>query len=497
MYKLKTLTVFFIISLGFQYANAQTDIDAYRYSTPLNLGTARSAAIGNAVSGLGGDISSLNSNPAGIAQITLSEFGLSAGINMTRSKSNYLGTQTSAKKSAFELNNAQLAYVPKRNFKHIKNITIAASYNRTASFNYRIQASGVNHNSSYSDIYADELNQAGVDSAGALNNYPFGSSLAFEAGIIGLDQANHLFYPITELPITQSYDIKREGHQDQISLGGAVSLNEHWQIGLSLGMPIIRYQERFYVNETDAAQVTPDLNFWEKSDQYRSEGNGINASIGVLFHATPNIRLGASFTTPTRYSMHDQYLTLMKADYETFTLDNFNNPAEGYFDYKLKTPLKTNIGASYVNPKWGFISAEYEYSDPGKTKYVFSNQNGDLSSFESNINQQISSKYKATHTIKIGIEGVIAQYFRVRGGYQYRTSGFSNQESFNNLVKNSVMAYSGGLGYRGKNIYADLAYVQVVSDELFVPYTASTAAPDPLSSKYHRSNVVLTIGVKF
>ena len=95
--------LFSIITIvsGLTYANAQTDIDALRYSSSMSLGTARSAAIGNAMTGIGGDLSTINSNPAGLAQIGISEFTFSGGFNVTSSKNDYLGSQSTDQKSAF------------------------------------------------------------------------------------------------------------------------------------------------------------------------------------------------------------------------------------------------------------------------------------------------------------------------------------------------------------------------------------------------------------
>ena len=268
-------------------------------------------------------------------------------------------------------------------------------------------------------------------------------------------------------------------------------------IGLSIGIPTISYDETFYVRETDETGVTEDLIYWDKEDKYRTEGTGINAKIGVLFHPISKLRIGASFTTPTRYSMKDQYATYFRADYETYTLENFDNPAEGYFDYKMVTPLKFNGGAAFVHPKFGFVSVEYEITNPSKTKYKFADNMYDLKDFETNLNDGISSKYKGIHTVKAGIEGKIADYYRARVGFQYRTSAFVNQTSIDQFAKNTMMTFSGGLGYRGKNFYVDFAYAHMLSDEFIVPYTVKIAESDVLTSKFSRSNIIMTAGFKF
>ncbi|MCO5231874.1 MAG: outer membrane protein transport protein [Chitinophagales bacterium] len=475
---------------------AQTDIDALRYSTPLSLGTARSAAIGNATAGLGGDISTLNSNPAGLGQMGLSEVSFSGGFNVNKSANNYLGSSTDVQKAAFQLNNFGMVYVPKRNFKGIKNITLAASYNRQENFNQSISAKGINDHSSYSDIYAEQLNGDGADSSRAMNNYPFGASLAFESGVIGRTDDN-FFFSILELPLTQRFEIKRSGSLSDFSFGTGVAINDQFMVGMNIGIPFINYEEEFYVRETDETNISGEINYWDKRDKYRTEGNGINAKIGVLFIPTPDLRIGASFTTPTRYSLKDLYATYFRADFETYTLDNFNKPAEGYFDYKYISPLKLNTGLSYVNSNLGFATVEYEYTNPAKNKYVFTDDMYNSKDAEERLNESIKNKYKSVHTVKVGLEGIIAEQYRARVGFQYRSSAYSDQDAVNHLAKNNQMAISGGLGYRGKSFYTDVAYVHQLSDAFIVPYNVSLAPSDVLTSKFNRSNFIVSVGIKF
>ncbi len=490
------VSIILILFLG-SYAHAQSEVDALRYSLTNPTGSARSSALGNAMTAIGGEISVLNSNPAGLGQMGVSEFNLSAGFNITNSNSTYLGIQTTSQKTAFQINNFGLAYVPKRNFKSIKNITIAGSYQRLNSYNYEIKAIGENHTSSYSDIFAQELNRNGADSASAMSDYMFGSSLAFEAGIIGMTDEN-FFFSYINLPITQKYNIKRKGSHGEYSLGAGIAVNDQLMVGVSLGIPTVNFEESFHVLESDEQDVTPELIYWDKEDKYRTEGSGINAKFGVLYTPTANIRLGASFTTPTRYTMKDIYRTVLRADYEDYTIDNFGNPSEGYFNYKITTPLKVNVGGAFVDSRWGLISAEYEFSNPGKSKYIF-NDYYDLTSFQSRLNEKIRAGYKAYHTARIGMEGVIANDFRLRLGYQYRTSPFAEQESLSQFAKNSIMTFSGGFGYRGKSFYTDFTYSHSLSDELLIPYSVSSPVSDAptLTSKYGRANVIFTLGFKF
>ena len=72
-------------------AVAQSSIDAYTLSQGELRGTARFMSMAGAFTALGGDISTLNQNPAGIGVYRGSDVGLTLDINMMNSKtSRYL-----------------------------------------------------------------------------------------------------------------------------------------------------------------------------------------------------------------------------------------------------------------------------------------------------------------------------------------------------------------------------------------------------------------------
>lgn len=486
-----------ILATSSLVVKAQSDVEALRYSSTMELGTARSTAMGNAMTAIGGEISSLNYNPAGLAQIGISEFNASGGFNVSSSKNTYLNTLTKTQGTSFQLNNFGLAYVPKRNFRSIKNITIAGSYHKKDNFNQKIQAAGINNVSSYSDIYSQELNNYGADTNTAITDFPFGSSLAYGGFLVDVTDDN-FFYSIVDLPITQKYNIRRKGSHNEFAFGAGVAFNDQLSVGLSVGIPTIFYEETFEVTEIDQEGVTPDFEWWRKEDKFRTEATGIQATVGINFNPTPQIRLGASFTTPTRYNMKDIYRTIMVVDFEDYTYGNTSEPAEGYFNYKMTTPLKFNVGGAFLDPRWGLFSIEYNFSNPSKTKYIFSDYY-DLGNVEAQLNERIRTKYKAQHTVKAGLEGIVAEHFRLRAGYQFQTFPFAQQSDMKDVVKNTRMGISGGIGYRGKNIYTDLTYMHVLADELMVPYSVNTPVSDAptLVSKYNRGNVVLTVGFKF
>ena len=74
---------------------AQVPEDVLKYSWQPTNGTARINAVGGAMGSLGGDISALYVNPAGIGFFKTGEIVLSPGFYFLNNKSSYRGTNAS------------------------------------------------------------------------------------------------------------------------------------------------------------------------------------------------------------------------------------------------------------------------------------------------------------------------------------------------------------------------------------------------------------------
>lgn len=72
-------------------AFAQSAIDAYRFSQPDLRGTARFMGMGGAFGALGGDLSTLSQNPAGIGVYRSNELGFTLDLDVQKSTSDARG----------------------------------------------------------------------------------------------------------------------------------------------------------------------------------------------------------------------------------------------------------------------------------------------------------------------------------------------------------------------------------------------------------------------
>lgn len=105
MKKLFLSTVASAVALG---SFAQSGFDAYQLSQSDLRGTARFMSMGGAFTALGGDMSSLNQNPAGIGIYRKSEISATIDINMTNSKMTTNGGSFSKDKTNVYCNNFEI-----------------------------------------------------------------------------------------------------------------------------------------------------------------------------------------------------------------------------------------------------------------------------------------------------------------------------------------------------------------------------------------------------
>ena len=96
---MKQLYTLLALFLFHQVAFSQTEIDIVRYSQITNTGSARSAAIGGAFGALGGDLTNLGNNPAGIGVFRKSEISITPSLNIANTVSN----NKSIRNSSFQL----------------------------------------------------------------------------------------------------------------------------------------------------------------------------------------------------------------------------------------------------------------------------------------------------------------------------------------------------------------------------------------------------------
>ena len=516
-------------------AAAQSAVDAYNL-TPTELrGTARFVGMGGAFTSLGGDLSTLGQNPAGIGIYRRNEIGVSLnlsfrGYNTKASNSNETDNET---KCAFD----NVGYIGSISLPGtLKNFNWGASYSRINSFDRRSKGHMMPTNTSLSNYIASYTN--GVPSGDILltESYnPYAESaedwlsiLAYNTYMInnvGNDsQYAGLFQNGTDGDAL--YETHEWGYTDEynIDFGGNISDIVYWGIGV--GIIDMQYSREAVYSESMANAAVYDnrsdvitsgnAGFNLHNQQYIS-GTGANIKFGLILRPIDELRLGVAVHTPTW--MHLNHGGIGEVNPYNYTPNGSNNTLTGNsqtdpFDYssRLNSPWRFMVGASTVIGGRGILSVDYERVAYDARSLKQENYNYFGSSFVSNdyANEDIKNYFRAANIIRIGAEYRVTPAFSVRAGYNYQQSAVKEDAANGSLeiftsgtnpaytFNKDTQSISLGLGYRYKAWYIDATYQHVHQGATYHAYTnfnGSIAPTAEISNNFN--NIVISTGLKF
>lgn len=465
--------------------NAQNEVDALRYSTYDNLGTARYSAMGGAFGSLGGEFSALSSNPAGIGMYQFTEFTFTPSLNVNSTKSYYGETHLSDYKSGLNIGNLGLVFtVPKEN-SDWKRVNIGIGWNQLANYNRNITVENVNSSSSIVEniigitngtLTSDLINGEGnTYSQMAWNTYLIDPQYNSDDMIDGQYVSN-----FSTSNITQTKTLRSTGGMNEFAISMGGSYQEKLYLGATIGIPSINYYE--YSEHTESINSEIDtisnLRKLQFTEEYSAYGTGYNLKVGGIYRISETTKIGASVHTPTFFSIEEDYYTSLT----TFFKDSSLEYSMGYpapFTYNLITPLKASVSASTIFNKNILISAEYELIDYSSAKYF-------TSDFE-NANKTIESIYQRTENLKVGAE-INIKPFILRAGYAKYGSAFANKDF-------SRESFSYGIGINNGNYFMDIAYVLTQGKDEHLLYSEDYIDPISLTNTNH--NFLFTLGFRY
>lgn len=481
MKNLKIITaVFMLLTIA---AKAQNEVDALRYSNITFGGTARYIGLGGAFGALGGDFSTLSTNPAGLGVFRTSEFSFSPSIYTSETSSKYLEKTSGDIKYNFNFGNIGFVSAYKLRKAHEEGagweyLNFGFGVNRYANFNNRFLIEGDNHANS---LITDYLDRANGNLVSELN--PFDTELAYNAYLI--DPIDTLGNYSSVVPVNggvkQSKSITASGSMNEmvVSMGG--NYNDQFYIGGTIGFPFIRYYEQSTYREVDLDTISTFKTF-SLNDDLSTVGSGINFKLGMIFKPIDYVRIGAAVHTPTFFTMKDSYSRTLSSEFDDGKSYLATSP-DGKFDYELNTPMRVIGSIGFVIGEYGLISADYEFVDYAEARlraksYKF---------FEEN--EAIQSNYRAQTNLRVGAE-VRLEPVTLRGGYALYGSPYKT--GINNGEKTSL---SFGIGIREKEYFMDIAYVYTRADENY--YLYNPLLVQPVNNSMTSNNIMITLGLKF
>lgn len=533
--KLMTAVCSLLVAGGVQ---AQTIYDANRFMGDDLNGTARFVGMGGAMGALGGDITTMGTNPAGIGIYRSNDFMLSFGFNAANTESDFQGSVMNGDRTKASFDNVGFVYSS-----HISNkgvlrfLNFGFNYRKIKNFNKQQVMSGtfgVSQTDQMASLcnrdYIDPTFPRGVVEPNDLNAreafirpyIPWLGALGYEGQLINLYKENETFdvykgYLAEEDAIINGlYKSRQTGGVNVYDFNMSFNIKDRFYIGATVGAYDVSYRynssysETFYVNNQNMGTYTLNNNL-------KTDGAGVDFKLGFILRPSDSfpLRIGFAIHTPVFYNLTDWNFADLSYDTynpddgkfytgSTMTQDESGNAMDGRTDYKLVTPWKYNVSLGYTVGKMVAIGAEYEFEDHSSAKLKY-----DSDGYTENMdfeNGMIKDMLKGVHTVRLGVEVKPVAQFAVRAGYNHRTAAFTD-DAFKLLPNNSVRTdteyantkalnnYTLGIGYRGKMFYADLAYQFSSYKSDFYPFDNTDLSATKVKNERHQ--MLMTLGVRF
>ncbi len=489
----KIIVALAFIFLAFPGIFAQNVDDALRYSQIFYNGTSRFMSMGGAFTALGGDMSTLTQNPAGLGVFRSSEISLTPQLFHIKNDADFNGS-TSDYLYNFNLGQAGIVskLISTSKETGLISLNFGYSFNKTSNLNSTIRIQGISNKSSMADYWAD--NSEGTF-YGDLNG---AEGIAYDAWIIDtITGSNARSYGTVfnnygdNLTSVYGQNIRRlitnKGYTGEhaISIGGNISNKIFF--GATLGINRLNYTGHYEHLEKADYEMDSGFNNFTYTEHFENTGTGINFKIGAIVKPVESLRIGFAFHSPTVYKIDEYYYDNINSRFDgNETYEVKNDPMR--YNYSLSTPFRVLGGLAVQIKKSALVSADLEYIDYSTAR--FSETGDDYDYSEKNL--AIKNTLKPTINLRLGGEYRFNKMY-VRGGYGNYGKVFKKGEINEDLHHTSI---SFGLGFREQNFNFDLGYVNLRNSQEYILYNTFTESP-AANLNIMRNIFTITMGYKF
>ncbi len=547
---MKKVFIFAMMALAFTGAKAQDTYTNDRLTNTSDVhGTARYVGMGGAMGALGGDISVISNNPAGIGLMRRNDISIGMGAMIQDDKA--IDGDSRAHYS-FD----QLGFVAAFNNSNGNNVNFAVNLQKKLNFSHSMIAENGNLGGltqaaqlaglmmDFGDYYSQNV--------GSLVNQAYGVGIydvfAADGGQLQYRAGENSFYR------TSSGNL----YGLDLNVSGGVQDRIFW--GATFGLDFMKYRSNTsYVEFRDGFYNRSPLADFAVQDytldaQHDVNGTGFNVKVGTIIRPIEDnpFRFGIAIETPTWYTLkqEDSYFTFYTKwqnngwnegaqSYDYAYLDQkgdykqYDSPDANYLEFNLHAPWKFRLSLASTVEDYLAWDVEYEYAMYNKAKMGYPRQESsgwddqsvgmDSDKAMTGLTESVAN---GVHNLRAGIEYKPAPKLAVRAGYNFFSAPMKSDGRFDQKIDSYSMFYttgtdymnlkaanifSFGMGYRGKNFYADVAYKYRHQHGDFYAFddsyqTATTPEAQfitegrelqPVDVNLDRHNVTFTLGFKF
>ncbi|MBR6424083.1 MAG: hypothetical protein IKS47_05345 [Bacteroidales bacterium] len=527
---MKKITTLFLILATAAGLYAQTADDALNIAQERYEGTARSMAMGNAFTALGGDLGGLGINPAASGVFRHSQFTFTPTLTFSRSNVDYLGNHESTTGLGLGLSNLGVVLsFDTDSYNGLLNYSFGFVYNKKNNFRSKMNARGSTNQSSMLGSYASRLNlydpnkgwwtdinKASLEASNAYSNL----GEYFWPGIMAWNdyalapfytdekETNYIYIASTEDyenghiqtggMLNQRFNRRTYGGVEEFAFNFGGNLGDFLYFGANLNLHTVsQTTEEYYEEKAQNSRDFQDgFRSMDNSFWLRTSGAGANFKFGVILTPFGGLRLGATITTPTWYSLTDQWDYTMNTAYDNNNTYTETSPT-GSYTYRLTAPMRWSLGAAYTFLDRALLSVDYESVNYAKMCYRTENGNeGDFAA----TNMEIRDYFGRSHVVRAGAEVRLNWLLSLRGGYQYYSPATSYTKGMH--------VYSAGIGFNlGDQASIDLAWVRTSTQStqfmLYDDYMTyadkgynTVSAPEG-TNRFGQSQLTCTFALKF
>lgn len=425
----KILTIAFVLLIPVAMFAQGVD-DASLYTQTFYQGTAKALGMGNAMGAVGGDMTAVCINPAGMGIYRSSEITASLNLLDNYSNSTYYGDKKDGNIFRFSIPNLGFVFAKERsNYKALRYTQFGFGLTRTNDFNMRTNALGINPSSSMVDNYLARMNGYSVDDLQDV--FPYDIYPAWKTYLIDLyeDQEGPYYgSPVPQGNIWQGQECDFKGRSESWTFAGSANFFDKLFIGISVDLAHTKRFGTKVFSESRVEGTETDFNQWSFTEDLSSTGWGGNAKVGFIYHATPWFRFGAAFRSPTLYAFSEKWQTTTETEINWVT--NKSLSPESNYEYTFISPLNCVGSLAFVVGQQGMISLDVEYLNYGAARFR-------ASDFDySPTNESIKESLGHTANFRLGTEWYLGGTY-LRFGTAYYGSPFGLGQAGGSVKKAS------------------------------------------------------------
>jgi len=480
-------------------ASAQGEYDALRYSQTDISGSARYVSMAGAFGSLGGDMSSIGLNPAGIAVYRSSEFSFTPVVSYSKTNADFNGTKRDDSKMNLELNSIGYVGSFKTTSSSISNFNFGITYNKIKDFNRNVSVAGVDRPTSLLDRVCSDIGQAAPDDLLRLGY------LSKNAYLINRNTDGSYSSLLNQgEKVNNNFNLQESGSVGEYSFTLGANWAHFLYIGTSLGVQNISYDMISSYHEYAGTSAFD----YELRNALSTTGGGVNLKIGAILRPTASLRFGFALHTPTYYYLTDSYGSSMIPD--GVYVDG--NAAEGASipeqssSYELITPGKLVYSMAYFFGKKGLVSLDCDVVD--YREMTLKDEDGIP---YDDTNSDIYNHMRLTKNLRLGGEYRLTDNVSLRAGAAWYESAYKKNSTESNptIYTAGTTPYysfdtgtrylSAGIGYRTGSFFLDAALLhQSIGENFFDFLDTSTISSDKYASlTSNRLNAVVSMGFRF